>query len=231
MPVLINHPWQIPMTRCAIETLSVCAEERFELIVVESENHHFERAGPDYALRSHFDYVYLHRPYDAANKNPTADINAGLDLAKAPICVYTGNDVFVRPEWDEALIECFAMPNAGMATLASGDLMGTPPSSLFGARVISEGIYGPFCAFRSEQRFDAKSFPSSWADSDMIMRHYKRGLRMYRNNRVVIEHLNQQTINGPGHEQDFQRAKERFFALHADAQLFVFQCLVQGLIV
>jgi len=220
MPVLIEHEWQIPMTRCAIDTLRATTEYPFELVVVETGRQAFNNS----ALVNR----YVHKP---ERTKPTLDCNAGLEAATGDLVVYTGNDIFTRPGWLEALLSCFARADCGIATLASADLKATNAGVYFGQDIITEGLYGPFCMFPRTWRYDAENFPCQFADSDLIMRIYEAGGRMLRNNKVIIEHLNRQTLSGADNDADFQAAKQRFIELHQQSGLLVFRALAEGWIV
>ena len=204
MPILIRHPWQVPMTACAIETLFVTTALPFELVIVETEGRYFDPGAGSQSARP---YVYRHV---AKRGNANADANLGISLCTTEKIVYTGNDVFVRPDWLGALLAVFERyADAGVATLASADLKAHKQD------LIQEGAYGPFMMFKRGWAFDADTFPSAFGDTDLIMRVYAAGLRSYRNWNVVIEHLNGQTINGPAHQADYTAALDRFKIKHA----------------
>lgn len=213
------------MTACAIDTLFCTTGVPFELVI-------FERLHPARPLGAHSlqarisampNCLWVAEP---TTDGPNQDANRALALCKAPKVVYTGNDVFVRDGWLEALLECFQHPDCGAATLASRDLKHhTRPT-------IAEGIYGPFMMFDRSQSFDADTFPSAFGDSDLIMRLYAQGKRQYRNWRVVIEHLNAQTINGPEHQRDFEAALARFKTKHEkSSHLLMYRVLTEGIVI
>lgn len=214
MPVLIERDWQIPMTKCAIDTLCCTTSIPFELIVVETENKFFEeREGID---------KYIHIPMRG---NCTKDVNVGINAATGEIIVYTGNDIFVRPDWLNALLKCFDIADCGVATLASSDLkMGQQ-------NMIREGIYGPFMAFNAGWRFDEDTFPYCFADTDLITRIYNTGKRMYRNWEVVIHHLNRQTLTNNAPTNDFQIARQKYIDKHRDCKLHIYNILVEGWVI
>ena len=231
LPLLIEHDWQIIMTECAIRTLRHTTKLPFELIVVETLSGHFNPLGDRSAYLKTIGCVpdtYIKRLH---KKNVTADINLGIKRAKGDYIVYTGNDVFVRPNWLEALWECWDIKDCGLATLASNDLKNTPVAQFFGQKKIIESIYGPFMMFRNSWIFDEQNFPCQFADSDLIMRIYESGLRMYRNCSVIIEHLNKQTLNTQENEKDLKRAGEKFKELHGNSNLLIYRVLNEGWII
>ena len=209
MPVKIDHKWQIPMTICAITTLRCTTEIPFELVIALKN--------PDTVLPAMDDCVdrWVMCP---KGTSATEDCNLGLDACSGTHAIYTGNDVFVRPGWLEALLECWKIGDCGAATLAAGDLKHKS------VRRIMEGWYGPFMMFDAKRRFDAETFPASFADTDLVMRIYGEGLRMYRNWAVVIQHLTHSTMGAA----DFDQAKGRFAAKHAGSNLMMYRALTEG---
>lgn len=221
LPVKMKHGWQLSMTRHAIETLRCTTDYPFQLVVVET--------GTEYLKDACDLWVYVP---EKDSLSPNYDSNLGLAAADGEFIVYTGNDVFVRPGWLEALLVCFGIPDCGLATLASADLKHTPPAVFFGQPIITEGVYGPFMMMRKGEEFDWRRFPSSMGDSDLIMRVYRRGQRMYRNNSVIIEHLNQQTLGHEASNRALEDARRTFVATHSSSPLlFMYRILTEGLIV
>lgn len=226
MPTLLTRPWQLPMTACALQTLRVTTEVPFDIVVVDSTDSQYKDD-----LRSVCNQVNAHLVEGSVKGLASFDINRGINRAKTDRVVYMGNDIFVRDQWLEALLECFDQPRCGIATLASFDLITTPAAVYFGQSVIREGIYGPLMMFDRSWQLDEVMFPCQFADSDLIMRIYMQGLRSYRNNRVIIQHLNRQTINGPEHDEASMAAKRRFEGLYHRRPELVYRILVDGWIV
>lgn len=216
MPVLINEPWQVPMTRCAIETLRLTTDVPFRLIVVETESTEIDGDGLD-------DYIHFPK-----KSSLTLDCNAAIDRLEAAGCthvVHTGNDIFVRPGWLEALIEPWEkFADTGMTTLGNAELKHTPGDLIY------EGVYGPFMMFEASERFDP-AFPAQFADTDLVMRLYKKGKRSYRNHSVVIQHLLRQTLGGPDNEEKFLYYRKQFIERHKDSPLRMFRYLAEGVVI
>ena len=213
MPVLLEHPWQYEMTLCAIETLECTTEVPFELVVAQARRSH-----EDLWLKMN----EIAKCIDVDESSPNADCNNGLDACTGDIVVYTGNDVFVRPGWLEALLECFEIEDCGAATLGNAELKHVAMPR------IMEGVYGPFMAFRQDWRFDAETFPCQFGDTDLIMRIYESGKRMYRNHKVVIHHLLRQTVGGEANDKDFLAARDRFIRKHGESNLLMYRALSEG---
>lgn len=215
MPLLISHDWQVPMTKCAIDSLFCTTAVPFKLLLVETANTYFA---------NHPSYTYHHIK---TRGNATRDVNEGVEIAVkdgATHIIYTGNDIFVRTGWLEAHLKCWQIPDCGASTLASSDMKHQQQD------LISEGVFGPHFMFESHRRFDEDRFPATFADTDMIMTIYKEGKRKYRNWNVVIQHLLRQTTgSGEAHEKGFLESRDRFIQKHAGCPQWMYQALVQGI--
>ena len=132
------------------------------------------------------------------------------------------------PDWrkDRLLqLQCFEFKDCGVATVIALELKMVP------GNYIQEGVYGPFMMFRKGWQFDASRFPCQFGDTDLIMRMYGEGLRSYRNYRVVIHHLNRQTLSGKSNDEDYNRARQRFIDRHGDSPLLMRRILIDGNII
>ena len=221
LPVLINEPWQIPMTECAIQTMRCTTDLPFEIVIVETVTQHFEK----YDRLA--DYVYIHIP---VKSNIVEDLNRGLDACKGDFVVHTGNDIFMKSGWLEEMVACFEIPDCGAATLASSDLKG----KISPCKGISEGVYGPLFMFRNGWRFDT-DYKDIFSDTDMIMRMYTKGFRSYRNWNVTVTHLYQQTcgpMNGEKKLADaFEVTRKMFMEKHRNSPTLMFKILSEGHVV
>lgn len=220
LPVKITEKWQIPMTRCAIDTLVItCWHKDIEIIIVESAGEYLKY---DYASIEGVPVTWVE-----GNKGSySADWNYGANHADNDILLHTGNDIFARPGWDEALIECLNIPDCGVATILTSDIAhAVKPINNTG---IGEGVYGPFMAFKKEWRLDDNNFPNSFSDTDLIMRAYKSGLKSYRNYKTIAHHLLGQTLNGQENQNNFERGRRRFIELHRDSPLLMYKFLSEG---
>ena len=188
LPVLIEHEWQRHMTDCAIATMRCTTEIPFELVIVETLTESF---GAD-ADR------YLHVP---EKRDQVTDMNAGVDLCTGDFICFTGNDIFMKPGWLEALFECFEVSDCGIACIGMSELKHTPKD------LLTEGYSGPLCMFKKGWRYD-EAYRELFADTDLCMRVYAAGLRSYRNHKVVATHLVHQSTGGTP-EMEAKR-KERF---------------------
>lgn len=233
MPILIIEPWQANMTVASIMSLYDGTKIPFELIVVETASRYFappaDRLGPV----AHEDGIevfaaakidkYIHVEEVA---NATADVNRGIRAATGSLIVYTGNDIFVKPNWLEAMLDCFVIKDCGAATLGAQELGHEP------VKTIMEGFYGPIMMFRQGWEYDAETFPHLFADADLVMRIYEAGFRCYRNHSVVVTHPNQQTdrsmFDKGTRDRRFTEAKDAFIRKHHRSNKMMFRGLIEG---
>lgn len=212
MPVWITEPaWQVPMTVCAVETLRKTGGN-VEIVIVEADGTYCESLADR----------YLSRPKTTGVK----DFNAGLETASGEFIVHVANDIFVRPGWKEAMLDCFHIPDCGVATVASSDICSSTYDS------IMEGIYGPFMMFRKGWALD-EQFVGPFSDADLILRQYKAGFRSYRNWRVRIVHLPHTSWKIQSkQEQDrvFNEAKQQFINKHQGCPLYVYRVFCEGIV-
>lgn len=246
LPILIREPWQVHMTYYCVKMLREQPGADFKLIVVETEGEHLKYYhDSDHAFHGLID-KYIH--FDEGG-HFVRDVNAGVQACDTEFVVVTGNDVFVRPGWLDAMLEPFRLyDNCGVSTLASSDL--PPPFSTKMDRIV-EGVYGPHICFRrwgpevgtslagtpgrSERLFDP-AFKTVFVDTDFIMTLYEEGLRSYRNHRVVIDHLNKATYNEmydpEEQERQMAEARELFAAKHErGSHLMMYNILTGGRVV
>ena len=220
---LTEEPWQVDLTQCIIRIAQHTTEVSFELIICEAVGNYFD------GKTAHVPGLdkYYHNPVKGfAN----VDINAGMDLATGDIIVLLTNDVFVKLGWLEALLECFDIPDCGMASLGTSDHR---ESSM---HAIVEGLWCPLMALpnRPDLRFDAGIFPSYWGDSDLVMQVYNLGLRAYRNRKVVCDHLGRATNTVEhmhGKAEEIEAAKNKFVARHQMSHHLIYRILMDGLII
>jgi len=218
LPIRITEKWQAIMTDCCIATMRATTEVPYELIVVESGSDYFGE-------RKDIDGRYLHFPQGIGYAK---EFNRAIDMASGDYIVHIGNDIFTRPGWLEALLKCFEIPSdCGAATLASSELGHEPID------IVMEGLYCPIMMFKKEWRFD-EDFSDVFLDSDLIMRIYKAGFRMYRNWNVVITHLCQQTFSKENTKEQkdkkFNAGKDLFIKKHSDSSftLWMYRAIIEG---
>lgn len=215
LPIMINEPWQKEMTDCCIKTMLCTTTIPFELVIIETLSKYYDNGTG---------YIYQHVDEKLGYN---FDFNKGIDISTGDYIVHMGNDIFVRPGWLEAMLKCFEIPDCGAATLASSDLKHQQQN------LILEGLY--FCIMmlkREDFKFCPEEFPAVFGDSDMIMRLYQKGKRMYRNWNVLIHHLVSQTwkplTSNQEHEVEFNLRKQMFIEKHKGSPLLIYRAMVEG---
>lgn len=214
------------MTEAAIKIMRGTTEVPFELVVVETESALAETLISGAEFLSNLGR-YIHRP---GRTTLVKDINAGIGAASGDFIVQAGNDIFTKPGWLEAMLECFGrFPDCGAASLAAqevGAVLNHQPVDH-----ITEGWYGPLMMWRRGWWLD-EAYESIMSDSDLIMRLYQSGLRCYRNHGVVVLHLNNQTWNGgagnPEYQAMTQRAYQTFVDRWGHSPLWAAQMILRG---
>jgi len=214
LPLMVNHEWQKVMTEACIRTMRCTTNIPYELVIVEAGSRHFKSMAD----------IHI-----SGKSTYSKEFNSGIDKASGDFIVHIANDIFTKPAWLEALMVCFTIPDCGAATLAASDLMQEVRPA------IMEGVYTPLMMFPREYRFDEELFPDIFSDTDLIMRIYESGKRMYRNWNVKITHLYQQTYStkydDKEREQMFDEAKGRFMNKHKNSHLLMYRILTEGTVV
>ena len=214
MMVRHHQPWQRHLTIATVALLRETTELPFTLAIGECISRDCE------ALAD----VYVHFPEPLGIIQEANQLHQRVATDRL---VATGNDVFVRPGWLEALHECFEIPDCGLAYLAGSELGHVPEAK------IVEGIYHPLVMTAAGWYYD-EEFTGHFADSDLIMRVYESGKRAYRNHRVVVDHLRSatdRTLCTPDERSEqHARGLELFKQKHGKSKLLVYRALSEGMI-
>lgn len=214
LPVLELSDYHRGLTDFAIKNLRATADNPFTLIVVETGGQRLESVAD----------VHVHRPERTCY---TTDFNAAMDVVNTSHVVQTANDIVMERGWDTALWEPFErFSDCGASTLLSDERRQRRGNH------IEEGFFGPVMCFSSEWRLD-DAFPNLFSDTDLVMRMYRAGFRMYRNCRVGIRHIGggEQTwrdVAGAERPSIFGDARRRFHDRHQDSGLLMFRALYEG---
>lgn len=215
LPIMINEPWQKEMTDCCIKTMLCTTNISFELIVIETLTDYYKNGQG---------YIYLNFK---ERLGYNAEFNKGVEISSGDYIVHMGNDIFTRPGWLEAMLKCFEIPDCGAATLASSDLKHTPVNR------IMEGLY--FCIMmlkKEDFKFCDNEFSGVFGDTDLILRLYESGKRMYRNWNVLVHHLGSQSGGGIENpierEKTFNESKQMFINKHQGSPLLIYRAMVEG---
>lgn len=214
IPTLIRDCHQYEMTLKCIELAKANTKVPFELVIVETETNHLSR----------FADIHI---YEKARSTSGKSINRGFRCASGDMIALLTNDVMVDEGWLEHLIECFqTKADCGLSTLATDQLNHEKKDE------IKEGIWFGVAMIPKEDAWFDENFVGSWDDTDMIMRSYLRGRKMYRNYKSVVHHKPGQTLySDPKHEEQFIRNRELFIKKYIQFQSsWAFQVLVGGII-
>ena len=230
MPIMVGEDWLETIAHASIEVMLRTASMPYQLVIVETGEHRFD---PGRTGGRAYGQTYVHRP---ERTTFVKDLNAGLAVCEGEFVVHTACDIFVRPGWMEAMLKPFdKLTDCGVSCLASNDL------KMDRADKIVEGVYGPHMMFRRQWPdgtpvlFDP-DYADIWSDTDLVMKHYRQGLRSYRNYGIVIDHFNRLTYDGlydkQAQEKRLEAAKQMFISKHAEAagHLRVFHYFTQGVI-
>ena len=203
VPVYISNTAQIPMTYKCLE-LARKTSLPFELVIVETESQYFKDAD-----------VYI---YEKKRSNPNKSINRAFKVCSGDYITLLTNDVFVEEGWLERLIECFSLPDCGLATLASTQFNHIKQD------VITEGIWFSVAMMKKEDAWFDERYQSTWADTDLITRLYLTGKKMYRNFNCVVEHKPGQTeYQKPDHQSNFELNKAKYrekYKEHSESRIY-----------
>ena len=227
--VLTPTPFLRAMTEFAIKTLRLHADNEFELVVVEADGDYFDPLGHE-CLRDEkmlrIDKYLNFIPKIGCVK----ELNKGLEVATGEFIVCTGNDVIAPPHWDTELLRCFEeRKDCGVASLSAFEPGATVGPAQAMDRIV-EGMYSPFVMFRRGESFD-ESFIKIYQDSDLVMRLYERGLRVYRSCRAHVHHLCRMTsdrVNPDAHNKELAHDERLFYKLWGDSPLMMFGLIRYG---
>jgi len=201
VPVYLSKKEAFSMTEDCIETAKHHSRLEAEWIIVETESDFFR------------DKADIHI-YEKKRTTCTKSINRGFKVASGDYAVLLTNDVFLKSGWDEHLLLPFKKKkDCGMSTLATTQLRHTKQD------LIDEGIWCsvfmiPRSLIKKLDYFD-ECFVNSWDDTDLVMRVYLEGLKMYRNYNLLVEHEPGKTMYGDvDHAMNYKRNAELFAKKH-----------------
>lgn len=213
IPVYAPEQKHIFMTVKCIEFAKAHTEIDFETIIVETGSNYFS------------EYADIHI-YEKKRTTADISINRAFNCCKSDYVVLLTNDVMVSNGWLEALIEPFnKMLDCGVSTLASNQFGHIKEDK------IEEGIWGSvFMIPRKYARFD-ENYINSWEDSDLWMKIYADGKKMYRNFNCVVEHTPGQTVYNDKLTQDNWEANKKYFINKwKDSGISLYTKLVEGIV-
>jgi GT2 family glycosyltransferase len=212
LPVLFRSTEQVAMSIRCVKTAKEKTKLPFELIVVETLTDYFKDIADVYVWEKEITYA-------------TISVNRGLRVSNKDWKVLLTNDVFVEDGWLEALMECFQKKaDCGASTLASSQFKHRK------SYTIEEGnwwslVMLPQTVLDKVGYFDER-FRGVWDDTDLLIRIYKEGLKMYRNFGCIVHHLiGQSHYDNPRHEENYQHGEKLFYEKHKGCGLPIFDLL------
>lgn len=214
VPIFIKTDKQLAITTQCLLTAKKSTAVPYRTIIVETGSDYFK------------DYADIHI-YEKEKSTATKSFNRGFALTESERVVLLTNDVIVKDGWVEALDDCFRLPDCGLSTLATTQLHHIREPR------IAEGVWFSVAMIpKKYARFD-ENYANSWDDTDLIMRVYLDGLKMYRNYGVVVDHLTGMTqYADPKHIENFNRNRDIFlekYKKHADHRMF--KILTEGRVI
>lgn len=200
----------LAMTYKCLELARSKTKLPFELVIVETDSQYFIDCADVYIYEKEKD------------KGAERSHNRGFKVASGDFITLLTNDVYVDDNWLESLLECFKREDCGVSTLASTQFNHKKENK------IEEGNWWSVAMIKKEI-FDKvgyydERFVNSWCDTDLLLRIYKAGYKMYRNFNCVVEHLIGQTVyDNPSFKEDYDKGQILFNEIHKDCKLPIFE--------
>ena len=199
------------MTNRCIKTARETTKIPFELIIVETGSDYFGDLAD----------VYIQ---EKEHTKTTISINRALRASNRNWKVLLTNDVFVKDGWLECLLDCFKIPDCGIATLASSQFNHQKQNK------IEEGIWFslamiPQYIFKKVGYLD-EQYPGVFDDTDLILRIYQAGYKEYINFNCIVDHTPGSTVYVmDGHKENYRKGREIFNYKFKDCGLPIFEKL------
>lgn len=210
LPVLLPSREHLSMTMKCINLARTKTSIPFDLVIVESGSQHLIDEADIYV-------------YEKNVTTPEIGHNLGFKVADGDYITLLTNDVFISEGWLEKLYECFEnRKDCGASTLASTQFNHTKEEK------IEEGNWFSVAMFEKKlfERigYYDERFRNSWCDTDLLVRMYKIGLKMYRNFGCVVEHLVGATnYQKEGFKKDYEDGRKLFNEKHEGCELPIYE--------
>lgn len=200
MPVLIRNDRHLAMTMKCLDLARKNTKLPFELVIIETAS--------QYLIDEADIYIY-----EKNITTPEISHNHGFKCASSEYITLLTNDVFVSEGWLESLIDCFKISDCGCSTLASTQFNHQKQDK------IEEGNWWSVAMVKKEMfekvGYYDERFINSWCDTDLLLRIYKEGFKMYRNFNCVVDHLVGATIyEKPGFKANYEMGRKLFAEKH-----------------
>lgn len=176
IPIYINNKEQIAMTsKCISLAKQHCDIDNVEWVIVETGSQYFIDEAD----------IYI---YEKEKTTPTTSINRAFQVSSGERIAYLSNDVYVGENWLSCLNDCFNIKDCGLSTL------GTKEFRQEKSNEIIEFIYFPIAMIPKKYAQYDDRFKVCFNDTDIVMRVYLDGLKMYQNLNSICEHLSRATL-------------------------------------
>ena len=213
-PILVNSSEKIPIVHKYLSIAKSRTKIPFTFIIVETESDLF---------RSYAD-VHI---YERKRGDCNISLNRAFASCRSDYVILLTDDVLVPNNWIELLIEPFnKIDDCGASTLASDQF------SHFKQDKIEEGVWFSVGMVKREDAWFDENYRNSWGDSDLVMRIYERGEKMYRNFGGIAEHLVGNTeYRKSDHSDNFNKNKKYFIEKWHNAKCRrMYNILTEGLV-
>lgn len=212
IPVLIKNHKQLAMTQRCLQAARDNTKLPFQLIIVESGSQYF------------IDEADIHI-HEKIPTTPEIGHNIGFRVSsRNNFVVLLTNDVYVKDNWLEVLLSTFdRKEDCGLATL------GTVLKGHVKEDRIEEGNWFDVAMIKSEvfERigYYDERFHGSFPDTDLLVRAYKEGWKMYRNFNCVIdgEPPHQTVHQNPFFKENYIRGRALFREKHEGCGLAIYE--------
>ena len=215
VPVLIRTDKHLAMTMKCLELARRNTKLPFQLIIVES--------GSQYLT----DEADIHI-FERIATTPEIGHNLGFMVAsRNDYVVLLTNDTYMTEGWLESLLECFQIPDCGLSTL------GTERFGHVKKEFIDEGNWFDVAMIKSEVfkrcGYYDERYNGSWPDTDLLLRAYKEGWKMYRNFNCIVTapqgEAHATVYMNPKHQENYLMGQKLFYEKHKDCGLEIFDRL------
>lgn len=212
IPILIKNDAHIYMTSRCISEARINTRIPFDLIIVESGSTYFQ------------DEADIHI-YEKIPTTPEIGHNLGFRVGcRYDKIVLLTNDTFMSKGWLETLLDTFnKKPDCGFSTLGAERFGHNQEDKIeegfwFDVAMIDRKVF-------DEIGFYDERFIGSWPDTDLLVRAYKMGWKMYRNFNCIIKgELNHATVGmNPKHQENYDMGRKIFREKHEGCGLAIYE--------
>jgi glycosyltransferase involved in cell wall biosynthesis len=147
--------------------------------------------------------VYIH---ERERTTPNASMNAGFKACSGDYVIFLSNDVIVCENWVELMSECFLKRlDCGIASLGNNEHGDIP------RKEIVPEMYFAVCMMKKEDAWYDPFYKRVWDDTDLCMRMYINGKKLYKNLAGLVYHKPHSTMGEyAGDRAEYERCRDYF---------------------